>query len=290
METREWLANSNAAPPTRPAAPSTGYSQGGATPTKPGAYWYHQISEELRNLILFAGIVLDATVLTQLRQAVKRLTGSNVTAINFAASPFALTADNAGLVSIDATAGNVVVNLPAANVLAALKYELRRIDTSANTVTVNRAGADTIDEGGVSFTLAAKGVQKIAADGTSKWVTGTPVAASQAEANAGTDDAKFITSKKLRFGFAASLTANGYIAFPTWLLGWIVQWGFINSSAGSATFPIAFPTAALFVLQTADQNNVNPILGNTVFTASTSTTGFTRGATGVGSFWISVGN
>lgn len=48
-------------------------------------------------------------------------------------------------------------------------------------------------------------------------------------------------------GFAISKTANGYIKFPSWLGGWIVQWGSATASVGGSavTFPIAFPTANL---------------------------------------------
>lgn len=81
----------------------------------------------------------------------------------------------------------------------------------------------------------------------SSWVLLAPTVASQAEVNAGTDDAKFVTSKKLRLGFAISLTPAGYIAFPTWMGGLLFQWNTYDSStAGSAvTWPIAFPSALL---------------------------------------------
>jgi len=180
---------------------------GGVPSTDLEAALFDNLQEEVANVVEGTGIVLNGGVLTQLRQAIKRLTGGYVTTINFAASPFALTADNAGVVSVDASAGNVVVNLPAANVLAALKYEFRRTDTSANTVTINRAGADTIDEGGVAFTLAAKGVQKISSDGVSAWSSTTPVAATTAEAQAGANPAKFVTPAALAgstFGFGQS--------------------------------------------------------------------------------------
>lgn len=47
-------------------------------------------------------------------------------------------------------------------------------------------------------------------------------------------------------GFAASLTSNGYIKFPSWLGGVMFQWGNFTTSAGagSATFPLAFPNNA----------------------------------------------
>lgn len=52
----------------RPGNPSTG------TPaTKPGPYWYHMITEELRHVIDSAGITPDHLVLTQLKQALDAL-------------------------------------------------------------------------------------------------------------------------------------------------------------------------------------------------------------------------
>jgi hypothetical protein len=48
-------------------------------------------------------------------------------------------------------------------------------------------------------------------------------------------------------GFASSFGANGYIKFPSWLGGWVVQWGGytpgVNAGSSAITFPISFPTA-----------------------------------------------
>lgn len=149
----------------------------GVEPTDFNAEWCNGVQEEELAIIEGAGIVPDAAVRTQVRQAIKRLFGGNVTTVNFAASPFQLTADHAGLVLVDAAAGNVVINLPAANVLVGLPYTFRRTDTTANTVTVNRAGADTIDEGGTSFALGSKAVQGVRSNGVAAWSTVTQRAA-----------------------------------------------------------------------------------------------------------------
>lgn len=292
---RAFSSGSSASPPAAPASPSLGYATAGnpgtGTPsTKPGAYWYHMITEEMRAVIAAAGIAATQSDLTQMSQALRRVAGGNVTTVNFAASPFQLTADHAGMVLVDAAGGNVVINLPAANVLTGLPYAFRRTDASVNTVTVNRAGADTIDEGGVSFSLTSKAIQQVRSNGVTTWSTVTPVAATQAEANAGTDDVKFVTALKLRSGFAISLTTNGYIKFPTWLGGLIVQWGVdIVNSVGptTVTLPLAFPVAHAVVLTTAS------VAGETGYVSvdSKSLTNFVVRKSGAtfGSLWVSIG-
>ncbi len=58
-----------------------------------------------------------------------------------------------GLLLVDATAGNITLTLPASGPATDdAFYNLRRIDSTANVVTVQRAGADTV-EGGTSITL-----------------------------------------------------------------------------------------------------------------------------------------
>jgi hypothetical protein len=56
------------------------------------------------------------------------------------------------VVFADATSGNVTVTLPAASGVAGYRFFIKRIDSSANTVTIARSGSDTID-GATSFTL-----------------------------------------------------------------------------------------------------------------------------------------
>lgn len=140
--------------------------------TEFSAAWANGQQEELMSVIEGAGIAPGAG-LTQVLQAIKRLTGGNITTVNAANSPFVLTADHAGRVIMDATAGNVVANLPLANALSVpLKYRFDRADATANSATTNCAGANTLVGGATSFTLTGLGdYRAIESDTASKWGT-----------------------------------------------------------------------------------------------------------------------
>lgn len=78
MDNRSWESGASATPPSPPSTPSSGYPVKGnpstGTPaTKPGQYWFHQIGEEMRNLITAAGLTPSNTDLTQLQQAIQQL-------------------------------------------------------------------------------------------------------------------------------------------------------------------------------------------------------------------------
>lgn len=223
----------------------------GIVATDFNADWPNGVQEELLSIIEGAGIVPDVATRTQVRQAVKRLFGGNVTTVNAANSPFALTADHAGLVIMDATAGNIVVNLPAANLLSALIFKFVRNDVTTNTATVNCAGADTFVGGATSFTLIGQGdARHIHGDAVSKWASSLSLA-SNAEAQALSSTVKAISPATLAQAFKAanqSLVPSGYQKLPG---GLIVQWGVITTSASadtSITFPVAFTTAAYAVV------------------------------------------
>lgn len=62
--------------PSAPASPSSGYpssgnASAGVSATKPGAYWYHMITEEIRNVIVGCGIAPAYGALTQLWSALQ---------------------------------------------------------------------------------------------------------------------------------------------------------------------------------------------------------------------------
>lgn len=110
-------------------------------------------------------------------------------------------------------------------------------------------------------------------------VDGTAKVATQAQTNAGTDDATIVTPKKLRAGFSASLTTNGHIAFPSWLGSLIIQWGQFTTLASSGaggtgvTFPVAFLT---------DLFSLSLLTANT--SSLTATAVACLGASGIGGF------
>lgn len=77
--------------------------------------------------------------------------------------------------------------------------------------------------------------------------------ATQAETDAGSDDSRFVTPKKLRAGFSWSFLQNGYIVFPRWMAGLMIQWGRVNIPASNGispavadfTLPFSFPNAPI---------------------------------------------
>ena len=102
---------------------------------------------------------------------------------------------------------------------------------------------------------------------------GTAKVATQALTNAGADDATIVTPKKLRLGFQISLGANGYIAFPDWLGGLMLQWGAftLSGTSGSFPFPFAFRNT-VYQMVGCDAGSGTHIVGlnptsNTAFTA-----------------------
>lgn len=78
---------------------------------------------------------------------------------------------------------------------------------------------------------------------------GMVIKASQAEVDAGEDDGKFLTPKKLRWGVSYSLGGSGYLALPSWMGSVIIQWGSFSSINSTNKdnwptnqYPIAFPS------------------------------------------------
>lgn len=110
-----------------------------------------------------AAIMIDITKNVQLKAGFQRPTvvkTANYTIL-----------ETDGVVIADCTGGNVTLTLPAANVAGAgfsPNFRIKRKDSSANTVTVARAGADTID-GGTTYALGALQSVDLESDGVSAW-------------------------------------------------------------------------------------------------------------------------
>ncbi|WP_102882553.1 phage tail protein [Pseudomonas protegens] len=89
---------------------------------------------------------------------------------------------------------------------------------------------------------------------------GTAKVATTAQMLDSANDFVLSTPKKLRWGFSISLAANGYIAFPSWLGGLVLQWGTslgFSSTPVVVTFPMAFPNAAFAVVATTHIGTTN---------------------------------
>lgn len=97
--------------------------------------------------------------------------------------------------------------------------------------------------------------------GARETVMGVAKIATQAKTNEGVDDRTFVTPKKLCWGFNSSFQLNGYVVFPTWLGGFIIQWGSItlgtriSTAAINVRFPLAFPEACYQVTGTIGVSN-----------------------------------
>lgn len=93
---RAFSSGASASAPAAPASPSIGYPTSGnpgtGTPaTRPGPYWYHMITQELRALIVDAGLTPDQNNLSQVSQAVHLLaTSSQVTAKKVISGSYAI--------------------------------------------------------------------------------------------------------------------------------------------------------------------------------------------------------
>jgi hypothetical protein len=133
----------------------------------PGYEWFNGVQEELLAALQDGGLTASAADLTQLRQAIRRGTAKQVSNKSANAT---LTLDETGLVLVSAAAANVTLTLPAANAMGgrAIVYHIIRTDASANTVTVARAGGDTI-EGATSIAVNVGDRVTLASDGAAAW-------------------------------------------------------------------------------------------------------------------------
>lgn len=100
--------------------------------------------------------------------------GANVTTVSATST---LTVYNAGLILVNAAAGNVTITMPAVSGAngVPLPFNFVRLDSSANSVTINAAGSDTFwPTGSASLQIAVSGSLPLTGDGASSWRQTSP--------------------------------------------------------------------------------------------------------------------
>lgn len=92
----------------------------------------------------------------------------SVTALNTITTSTTLVTTTHGYVLCDATSGAITVTLSSAGTRK--RYHIKKIDSSANAITISRAGSDTFEGGGTSLTISTQFKSyTIYSDGVSKW-------------------------------------------------------------------------------------------------------------------------
>ncbi|MCF5059173.1 hypothetical protein GIW54_01220 [Pseudomonas proteolytica] len=124
-------------------------------------------------------------------------------------------------------------------------------------------------------------------------VAGIAPIANLEQLDAGADESSIVTPRTLRWGFSISLADNGYIAFPRWMGGLIIQWGnaYISNNGSQFLFPIGFPNKC-FVLNMGtgeDTSGLAEVMN--IVAGSRTRTGFIGNATAVSTYgYIAIGH
>lgn len=140
-----------------------------------------------------------------------------------------------------------------------------RFHTSDNGASEEEAKAGAESTRWMSALRVFQSIRSAAANAT-ETLRGVLRIATETEMRAASADDVAVTPRKLRLGFAISIALNGYLVFPVWLGGLVIQWGrvqIVTSASGApvgsgngsggfavASFPILFPNEPLVSFST----------------------------------------
>lgn len=192
-----------------------------------------------------------------------------------------------------------------------IHFKAANANTGASTLAVNDLAAVAVKQVDGSAlpagAIVAGQMVAVVYTGAAYMLTSGRGLATDAEVQAGTEGTKSVTAKSLynalsalatKAGFAISLAENGYIKFPSWLGGWVVQWFGLSANVTTsyqdfpATFPIVFPNSVFRVVASINNGTSQDVF---YIEKSKSLTGVTFGmrttvANNIGINCIAIGN
>jgi phage-related tail fiber protein len=126
---------------------------------------------------------------------------------------------------------------------------------------------------------------------------GTAKVATQSDVELGGDDSKFVTPKKLLFGYGFSVATTGFIRLPRFIGGFTIQWGvsIVNSSGDcSVTLPATYNSNHFMILGVSGMNTqkayaYNSLTLNSAVIPCYNTTNGVKSGGGFNVLWISIG-
>jgi len=200
--------------------------------TLTAAEW-NNVPSEIQNVIEGLGITLSGGDLNQLGKAIAGYVANGTFYADSGAA-------NAYVLS---TVGSKQSPTAYTDGLEA-EFIVGNTNTGSSTVNVAGLGVKNIASSSSAGALTAGDIVRLRYNITNGDFDIVGGIATQAETNAGTVDNRFVTPLKMRFGFSSLFATNGYIIFPSWLGGVVIQWGLFVAATSETThnYPIAFPS------------------------------------------------